>query len=239
MSLESVLQTAAGLAADTYETLVAAGAVGAPADFAAIYTVSPIYLVNGVAASMSGGTLAMANPSLLPTGFATFKPMPGGSLLKAECAEYPMANQAIAGNAIIQLPTRLSMLMICPATANGTPYENKYSVIQALVTTLTQHNAMGGVYIAYTPAFTYENGILTDFRDVTDASIKQAQAMFELDFYFPLITIASAQAAQGSLYQTITNGTPVVGQPSFSTGATSPQLANVNTTPDLTPPTIQ
>lgn len=239
MSIESAIQTAAGLAADAYETRVAAGAVGASADFAAIYQTSPIYLVNGVAQSMSGGTLAMADT--LPTGFATFKPMPGGSLLKSECAQYPMANQAVAGNAIIQLPTNLSMLMVCPATATGTPYESKFSVIQALVATLLQHNSLGGVYTVYTPAFTWESGILLDVRDVTDANLKQAQAMFEFDFFFPLITIASAQAAKGSLYQTITGGLPIVGQPSFSTGATSPTMANVPA-PDfdsLTPPTIQ
>lgn len=233
MSIASALQTAAGLAADAYESLVAAGAVGASADFAAIYQTSPIYLVNGVAASMSGGVLALADPSLLPTGFATFRPLPGASLLKSQCAEYPMANQAVAGNAIIQLPTNLSMQMVCPATASGVAYENKSSVIQALIATLTQHQSMGGVYDIYTPAFPYTNGILTDFRDVTDANIKQAQAMFELDFYFPLITVAAAQVAQGSLYQAITAGTPIVGQPSFSTGATS-------TTPtSLTPSTVQ
>lgn len=234
MSLESALQTAAGLAAGAYETLVAAGSQGASAGFAAIYTVSPIYLLNGVAASMPGGILAFADTSLLPTGFATFRPLAGSSLLKAECAQYPMANQAVAGNAIIQLPTNLSMQMVCPAMANGVPYENKSSVIAALVATLIQHNAMGGLYDVYTPAFPYSNGILLDFRDVTDANIKQAQAMFELDFFFPLITLAAAQAAEGSLYQAITSGVPIVGQPSFSTG--TPTSSAV---PNLAPPTIQ
>jgi hypothetical protein len=238
VSLASVVQDVAGAAAATYETLVAAGAAGASAQFASVFTRAPIYLVNGVAASMQGGTLSLSDPSLLPKGFAQFRPVSGASLLKNECAQYPMGNQAIAGNAMIALPTRISIEMICPANAATVPYGNKSAIISALIATLKQHNASGGVYTVYTPAFTWQNCVMVDFRDVTPADVRQTQAVFVLDFFEPLITIADAQAAQGSLYQALTSGAPIVGQPSFSTGAVSPNLAN-SPSQNLLPPTIQ
>lgn len=205
---------------------VSAG-IGASAPFAAVYTQSPIYLVNGIAAQMSGGVLALNAPSLLPTGFAQFKPVPGASLLKNECAQYPMANQAVAGNAMIAQPVQISIEMICPANSATVAYKAKSAIITALVTSLAQHNASGGVYTVYTPAYCYENCVMLDFRDVTPADIKQAQAVFVLDFYKPLISVADAQAAQSSLLQTLGSGAAISGSPSWSTGATNPTLANI------------
>jgi len=228
-------QQIAGLLAAGYESLIAAGAGSAASQFANYYETSPIYLLNGIAANVKGGILALANPQLLPTGFARFRPVPGASLMRAQCAQYPMANQAIAGNAMIALPVNLSMEMICPATAITVPYMNKGAIITALVASLKQHQVLGGIYSVYTPSFTYDAGVLLDFRDVTPADMKQVQAVFQLDFYFPLITVADALAAQGALYRTITSGAAISGTPSFSTGATNPSLPSGA----LTPPTIQ
>lgn len=236
MSIVSAIQDVAGLASGVYETLVAAGASGASAQFSAVYTQSPIYLVNGIAAGAPGGILSLSAPSLLPKGFAQFRPVSGASLLKNECAQYPMGNQAVAGNAMIAQPTRISIEMVCPANAATVSYGGKSAIISALIASLKQHNASGGVYTVYTPAFTWNNSVMLDFRDVTPADIRQTQAVFVLDFFNPLITVADAQAAQGSLYQALTNGVPIIGQPSFSTGSTSPSaLANLPV-PDLTAP---
>lgn len=229
------LQTAASLAAAGYETVVAAGAGSDAQLFSQVFEQSPIYLRNGIAASAPGGVIALANPQFLPTGFARFRPVPGASLLRNECAQYPMANQAIAGNAMIALPVNFSMEMICPSTPGTVPYANRSPIIQGLIASLKQHNASGGLYSVYTPAFPYENGVLLDFRDVTPADLKQAQAVFQLDFFFPLITVADALAAEGALYQTLTAGAAIHGQPNFSTGAVNPPLPSGA----LTPPTIQ
>jgi hypothetical protein len=230
-----ILQGIAGAGAAGYETLASAGAGSAAVEFSQVYEQSPIYLLNGIASQVSGGIMALANPQLLPSGFAWFRPVAGASLLRNRCAEYPMANQAIAGNAMIAMPVTVSMEMICPASQATVAYGNKNAIITALVASLKQHNATGGLYGVYTPAFTYQNGVMLDFRDVTTADMKQVQAVFQLDFFFPLITVADAQAAQGALYRTITSGAAMNGQPSFSTGATNPSLPSGA----LTPPTIQ
>lgn len=209
------------------------GASSDAQQFSQTYEQSPIVLQGGIAASMPGGILALNNPQFLPTGFAWFKPAGGASLLRNEVAQYPMANQAAAGNATIAQPIPVSMLMMCPANPSTVAYNNKSAIISALIASLKQHNATGGTYSVYTPAYPYSNGVMLDFRDVTSANSQQAQEVFQLDFLFLLLTVADAQAAQASLYQAIDGGYAINGQPSFSTGATSP-LPNGA----LTPPTI-
>lgn len=207
--------------------------------FAAKYETSPIYLLNGLAANV-GGVMALtylltaaAGPQVVK--WLKFRPIPGGQLLKYECATYPMANQAVAGNAMIAMPVNFSMEMVWPATSDGVPYLNKNAVVTGLVSSLQQHAALGGTYTVYTPAYTYPPGVLLNFSDTTTGDIKQAQALFQMDFYFPLLTVAQVQAAQGSLYQAINGGQTITGQPSFSTGASSPSALPGS----LTPPTIQ
>ena len=181
---------------------------GAASGFSQQYEQSPIILVGGIAAQMAGGVVALNNPQFLPTGFASFRPVPGASLLRNDCSQYPMANQAVAGNAMIAKPIPVSIEMICPATAETVPYSNKSAIIEALVETLKQHNATGGTYNVYTPAYPYTSGVMLDFRDVTAGDSKQVQEVFSLDFLFLLITVAQAQTAQSQLLQSITNGTP-------------------------------
>lgn len=204
--------------------------------FESQFQVSPITLSGGIAAQQSGGVLGIA--SLLPQNFATFKSVQGASLLKNQCATYPFANSRVAGNALIADPLTLSMQMICPASGDGVGYLAKSSVISSLVSSLNQHNSQGGLYTVYTPAFTYPDGVLLDIRDVTPDDQKQKQVVYQWDFYFPLLTLAAAQAAQSALMQTLTNGTPITGTPSWSTGATDPsQLSQPASA--LTPATIQ
>lgn len=181
---------------------------GNAAQFSQTYEQSPIILLGGIAAQMSGGMIALNSSQFLPAGFASFRPVSGASLLRNDCSQYPMANQAVAGNAMIAKPIPVSIEMICPANPSTVSYNNKSSIIEALVATLKQHNATGGYYNVYTPAYPYTNGVMLDFRDVTPGDTKQVQEVFSLDFLFLLITVAQAQAAQSSLLQSITNGTP-------------------------------
>lgn len=197
---------------------------------------SPITLSGGIATNQGGGVLAVS--SLLPAKFASFKPVTGASLLKNQCATYPFANQAVAGNALIAEPLTLSMQMVCPATGDNVGYLSKSSVMSSLVASLKQHNSQGGLYTVFTPAFTYPDGVLLDVRDVTSDDMKQKQVVYQWDFYFPLLTLAAAQAAQSALMQALTNGTPITGQPSWSTGAADPSQLQQPASA-LTPPTIQ
>lgn len=208
------------------------------AKFEDLYQTNPIVLTGGIAANQPGGVISILD--LLVDGFASFKPVTGASLLKNQCATYPFANQAVAGNALIADPLTLQMQMICPASSapDGVGYLSKQSIMTALVASLNQHNAQGGLYTVFTPSFVYNDGVLLDLRDVTSDDMKQKQVIYQWDLYFPLLTLAAAAAAQGSLYQKLDSGATIVGQPSFSTGATNPSSMQQPQSV-LTPPTIQ
>lgn len=179
----------------------------------------------------------MGLTALLPaqSGFAYFRPLPGASFLKYRAATYPMFNQVVAGNAMISEGIGVSIEMKCPSNA-AFPYSQKQAAIASLVASLKQHISLGGIFSVQTPAYFYQNGLMTDFRDITGADLKQVQAEFQLDFFFPLITIADAQAAQGTFLQTLNSGA-AISTPSWSTG-TAPPLPGVPTSA-LMPPTIQ
>jgi hypothetical protein len=183
------------------------------------------YIQPGVASfdntsATSVGQLTSFTASAPYTLFATFRPISNGSLISQQMATYPFANQAIAANAVIAQPLNVSMLMMCPAgVVNG--YIFKQSTITSLVGTLTQHNASGGTYSVATPAFIYTNGILTGMRDVSGGESNQAQFQFQLDFFFPLLSLAQAQQALNNLNATISNGTPPAGGSSLAPGMAS------------------
>jgi len=235
LGISNPLQGALGVAVAAYSYVAGQTSAGL-AQFRATYETSPIFLSNGIAGQQSGGTMAFNSLLPAPSGFAYFRPVPGASLIKNRCATYPMFNQMVAGNAMIAEGVQLSMEMECPANPQF-PYLQKSAYISALIASLKKHNVLGGTYSVATPAFFYDNGVMLDFRDVTGADKKQAQVTFQIDFYFPLITIADAQAAMGTFLQTLGNGAAINGSPSWSTGALSsvPSVSNSA----LTPPTIQ
>lgn len=207
------------------------------AKFEDLYQTNPIVLTGGIAENQPGGVISVLD--LLVDQFASFKPVTGASLLKNQCATYPFANQAVAGNALMAEPLTLSMQMVCPASTldSGVGYLTKQSIISSLVSSLQQHNAQGGLYTVFTPSYIYNDGVLMDLRDVTSDDLKQKQVVYQWDFFFPLLTLAAAQAAQSGLMQTLTDGTPVTGTPSWSTGAVDP--SELQGPGALTPPTIQ
>jgi len=192
-------------------------------DFQLAYQVSPIYLTGGVAANLAGGTLPVISllqsssfPNLLGAGdnldldgyFAQFLPLPGSSLLANAIGTYPFANQQTAANAIITMPLKISLMMICPERQPG-DYAAKLSIMSALQATLAQHALSGGTFTVATPSYLYTNCILTALHDVSGQETHKWQWRWQWDFEQPLVSLAAAAAAQNNLMSQLTNQTQV------------------------------
>jgi hypothetical protein len=182
--------------------------------FSAIYEIAPIWLQNGIAQAIGGYapitliTEIIDYPGLSNKEFfAHYKPLPGGTLSDWQIAEYPFANFATAANAVVQQPLNISMLMVCPAQTNG-GYLFKQAILTALQLSIQTHISTGGTFTVITPAYTYFNCLLKSIRDITPASDKQVQYMFQWDFSQPLITASAAESIQGTLMNAVTNGLP-------------------------------
>lgn len=197
------------------------------------FQISPIILNNGIAGNTTGAMLpivalteaaafgaALASGNItdsLDTFFSQWRPLPGGTMIDFQVAEYPFANQSVAANAIIAQPLRISMEMTAMVrTAGG--YIAKFITLSALQSILQQHALLGGTYTVATPALFYPNSLLTRVVDQSNAQSKQAQNTWVFEFVQPLVTQQQAQAAQSALMSRITNGTPINGQPT-TTGA--------------------
>jgi len=195
------------------------------------FQVSPIILVDGVAGSMAGGMLPIISITeainfplgLLSGGdtpsldnfFATYRPIPGGSLVSNAIGKYPFANQSVASNAIISQPKRISLLMTCPVR-ESLGYASKLATMMSLQSTLSQHCNSGGTFIVATPSYFYTSCLLLDLVDVSGPQSKQAQTQWQWNFEQPLLTQAQADAAQNSLMSKITQGTSFSSTPSWS-----------------------
>ncbi len=188
------------------------------------FQISPVILVGGIA-GVQGALLPIVNitnptpPASLDEAFAHYLPLPGSTLINQAVAMYPFANQVIAANATIQQPLTISLAMIAPVNQPG-GYLTKLSAFSALQGKLAQHNSMGGTYIIATPAFIYQNMLMTAMTDITpEVSAedgKQVQFHYQLDFLQPILAAQGLQAAQNSLMRLITNGNKIVGAPSWS-----------------------
>lgn len=188
------------------------------------FQVSPIILQGGLAANYQGGMLPITYftggaPQNLDNAFARYYPLPGSTLISQSVGNFPFANQQIAANATIQQPLVLSMLMLAPVNQAG-GYLSKLATFSALQRALEKHNASGGSYIVATPAMIYRDLIMTTMTDASPElsaeDNKQVQIYYQIDFVKPLITLAGAAAAQGALFQKLTNGSRIVGLPSYS-----------------------
>lgn len=171
--------------------------------------------------SITGQATGAGNPQLDGTG-TDYQPVAGGTLIDNQVAVYPMANQTIAGNAIIAQPLNISMSMLIPATASM-PFSSRLSIMMALVSTLKLHINLGGLFSVITSVYVYTNCILKMMRDVSGGETNQAQYRWQLDFFQPLVTLQAANQAQNSLMQALTNGVPIPdaqlrGTPSAATG---------------------
>lgn len=215
------------------------------------FEISPIILTGGgIATNMPGGMLpivAITEAANFATGlldggtdmsldafFAHWVPIPGGTLINNQFGKYPFANQSVAANAVITQPLQISMKMICPVKSAG-GYAAKLVTITALQAALAAHGAGGGTYTVATPSFLYTNCLLLDVKDISGGESKQAQTVWQFDFEQPLITLASAQAAQNSLMSQITNGTPISGTPAWSGLGNSVGLPPSGVAPSVIP----
>jgi len=182
--------------------------------FQLAYEISPILLTDGILGAVVPFPITAITEALDVPGiankefFAHFKPLPGSTLADWQVAEYPFASMAVAANAVVQNPLKISMLMVCPAQNDG-GYIFKQAQLTLLQSVIQNHVASAGTFTVITPAYTYTNCLLTSLRDVTSPSDKQVQFMYQWDFVQPLITISGATSVLGNLMQKVTNGTAV------------------------------
>lgn len=201
------------------------------------YQISPIILNDGIATgwpgnmmpiiaiteagSYSNGALNIGNNIGLDDFFANYQVIPGGTLIDQQLGHYPFANQAVAANAVIVQPLRVSLKMICPARGDA-GYANKTATFITLKSSLTQHNNLGGTYTIITPAAYYTNCVMLAFTDASTSESKQVQDSFRLDFEKPLLTIAEAQMAYNSTMGKIANGLQTYGSQSGASAINQP-----------------
>ena len=190
--------------------------------YSSAFELSPITLTNGIASNIPGGAMPLSSilqsssyGGLLGAGgdvdistaFGVFYPMPGSSLIENDIGKYPFANMAIAANCIISNPLTVSLLMRCPVRDPG-GYATKLAILTALQSTLRSHCANGGTFVVATPSFFYTDVILLELKDISGGEGLQAQVTWQWTFTKPLVTLQGAQAAQNSMMQQLSNGTP-------------------------------
>lgn len=166
----------------------------------------PIVSLYGQLALLNGGT---SDPNAF---FARYMPLPGSTLISNQVGLYPFANQAVAANAIIVQPLTLSMLMIAPVNQPG-GYLKKLSTFTSFQKAVANHVAAAGTFAVATPAYLYNNLLLTGMTDVTHGDNQQQQIEWQLDFLQPLLTLEGAAAAQNNLMSKVSSGASMpVGQ---------------------------
>jgi len=207
------------------------------------FEISPVILVNGLAAQIPGQMLPivaltqaadftlglLSGGATLPTSldqyFAHWKPLAGSELLKNTIGQYPFANQATAANSIIAQPLAVSMLMVCPVQQAG-GFAAKAATMTVLIQALAMHSNLGGTFTVATPAQIYTNCILLRVADASAGASNQPQWAYQFDFAQPLITINQAAQVYNSLMSKIAGGSPVGLTPSPS-GVSSAVGSNV------------
>ncbi len=195
------------------------------------FQASPIVLTGGVAAGVPGqmlpimvitegvsivaGALSGSFPTSLDQLFAQFTVIPNATLISQVIAHYPLANQAVASNAVITQPLKVSVRMDCPANSNGA-YVTKIATLTALQAVLSAHNASGGLYTVVTPSLIYTNCLLENLSDISSSESRQVQYQWQFDFEQPLVTLQAAQQAYSGLLNKISSGTQMSSTPSWS-----------------------
>ena len=193
------------------------------------YENNPIIFEQGIAQNMPNGVMSIGSIlqnfniqgtflSSTPTEFAKFYPLSGSTLAEWQIAEYPFANMQMAANAVIQMPLKISLIMVAPAQ-NPSGYINKTNQFTSLQNTIQNHIQSGGYFTVLTPAYIYSACLLRSIRDITPSGDKQVQFMYQWDFEQPLITQQAAQQVLGTFMSRASNGQP------------TPQNVNWNSSP--------
>lgn len=197
MALSSAFRDAYNLAFQVSPIVLTGGSLGAPMPI--------IGLTGQIGAFLQGVATTSSTTDLLNDFYATFLPLPGSTVINNAVATYPFANQQVAANAIIQQPRNISMLMIAPVRDTG-GYLTKLAVFTSLQTALENHNQSGGSYTIVTPAYVYQNCVMTSMTDITTGETKQRQVQWQIDFIQPLISTSDANAAFSSQMSKISGG---------------------------------
>lgn len=187
--------------------------------FKLAFECAPIVLSGGLAENIPGKMLPLltitetasfisnlvSGSTGLDKFFAHFAPMPGGTLIENQIGTYPFANQAVAANAVIAQPLKVSLLMFCPVRQR-LGYATKLATMMALQSAIKQHNATGGTYTVITPSAFFADCVMTSLTDVSSSESKQVQNAFRWDFEQPLLTLTQAQQAYNSAMGKIASG---------------------------------
>ncbi|WP_213322322.1 hypothetical protein [Klebsiella aerogenes] len=191
--------------------------------FKLAFEVSPIMLVDGIAADIPGGVMPIAvlteglsiadgllHGELKAGPTAAFTPMGGTTLVQQEIGSMNFYNMVTAANAVINKPNRVVMQMLRPAFTSGGGYATKSMTFTALKLALDKHNQSGGSYTVLTPSFIYTGCLLRALVDVSGFSEqnKQVQHTWQFEFDQPLLTISQLDAALGSLMSKFESGMP-------------------------------
>lgn len=224
------------------------------ADFQLSYQVCPIVLIGGIAGTgvlpvtnllnpNSHGAISRAitilgignnaesqpaQPQNSAFAFGSFRVLPGGSLMDSDIAKYPLATMAVAANAIITNPLRVSVEMVTPASADVN-MSQRLSIFTSLKNVLDNHIAAGGYFNVATPAFIYTGCLLLNLVDTSDVPDgAQTQVRWVWNFEKPLITLREAQTVVNNAMskvqgQTYNAGNPPGKQP-LLTSVSNPQI---------------
>ncbi|ELU6036684.1 hypothetical protein SCG61_001009 [Salmonella enterica] len=191
--------------------------------FKLAFEISPILLVDGIAADIPGGVIPIA---VLTEGIsiadgllhgdigkgptAAFTPMAGTTLIQQDIGNLNFYNLLTAANSVVNKPNRVMMQMIRPAFTSGGGYATKGMTFTALKLALDKHNQSGGSYTVLTPSFIYTGCLMRQLIDVSGFSEqnKQVQHTWQFEFDQPLLTISQLDAALGNLMSKFETGMP-------------------------------
>jgi hypothetical protein len=199
------------------------------------YQVCPIILTGGIASQLQGGVLPMLSllnrttlggpgaatlagtqnifpftMDKLDDAFGAFNVLPGGTLIAQSIAKYPFANQWVAANAVIREPLTLSLIMDSPMRGPNS-WLIKHQVFTSVKMTLDNHNNAGGTYTVATPAFQYDNLVMTAMTDNSRGNNSLPQNAWRFDFEKPLVAGGDLSVAANGLTNALTNGLPTNG----------------------------
>ncbi|HBZ7597780.1 TPA: hypothetical protein R1B10_001123 [Klebsiella pneumoniae] len=186
------------------------------------FEISPVILCGGIAEEIPGGMLpivALTQSASFVSGllggaielnsldkyFCHWRATAGATMVDYDIGRYPFANQAVAANALLFQPLRVSLLMDAPVNEN-TGAMTKFVTLSALQMVLQGHANLGGTYIVATPGIIYNNCILRTVRDVTGANEPLPQRQWLWEFEQPLITEAWADRVKNNYLSKIDAG---------------------------------
>lgn len=189
------------------------------------FEISPVILCDGVAQSIPGGMLPIValtqsasyvsgllsgaiNLTDLDKYFCHWRTAQGATMIDYDIGRYPFANQAVAANALLAQPLRISMIMDAPVNEN-TGAMTKLVTLSSLQVVLQAHANLGGTFIVATPALIYSGCILRTVRDVTNANEPLPQRQWLWDFEKPLISDDGAKKTVANFVKKINDGDKV------------------------------